>query len=282
MVNNIVYHYTTQKAFLNIISSGALRCSHIRFMNDSKEHIYLVESIEGALGRKLASSSLDSREKFLYEYIAREFRLVRWHLPRTHHYICCFSAIPDDLNQWRGYGKSIPSYSIGFQWDSLIKLAKASGFSDAQIAVTYDKDIGTQILDEYYKRFHNAMNDVFRNQELNEASARERMADALVEGVPLIGARYKHSGFESEKEYRLIFYSGQHELNYDTCQSYIKPYIEFDIGEDQIKKIVKEIWVGPGPNMDLAIDGAKMFLSHLGFEDVDKLVKRSEIPYRNW
>ena len=201
--------------------------------------------------------------------------------------IACFSGKPDDLNQWRAYGKSIPGYSIGFEWGRLTQLVNEKHGTHTE--VKYIENIGKQYLEDYVKKYTKHPEDinVYGSEAIYKAAIGDSIADALALGDQIIGAEYKHRGLipkkNSGQSLTTIFNKvGKENWKFYTHQTFLKPFIEFHIGKDQIKDIVKEVWVGPSPNRELAIEGAKMFLTHLGFRNVDNIVKGSVIPFRNW
>src|SRR5262245_57640525 len=96
-----LYHYTDATGLKGIVESGALRATHIAFMNDASEYLHavslLVQNIREARARTLSPLQiklLDGMEPPVAgtrpEHVAPYF-------------VICFSAEENSLNQWRAY-----------------------------------------------------------------------------------------------------------------------------------------------------------------------------------
>lgn len=114
-----VYHYTSSRGAIGILSEKTFRASSIRFMNDSQEF---------ALGKRIVSSLIKEidlhqnvgvdQKKFIHETL----KAVEGRFGAEQLFVLCASNRSDSLSQWRGYGRDhtgdAAGYSIGIHGGS--------------------------------------------------------------------------------------------------------------------------------------------------------------------
>ena len=109
MPNNIVYHYTSIEAFLNIIKTKSFRLTDIEKSNDSMEKKLVVNTLlnlmRDTFNRIGTASLLKPAIKEAIEIIenGKDF----------YSFACCFSGEKDSLSQWRGYADEAKGVAIG-------------------------------------------------------------------------------------------------------------------------------------------------------------------------
>ena len=97
-----------------------------------------------------------------------------------------------------------------------------------------------------------------------------------------IAALLKDQSFHEEREWRLISpvcdnYANA-PISYREGKSMLVPYMEFPLAQsDQGSLLIEHIFVGPTPNMNLAIGSLTKFLSRAG---IAHQLSNCEIPYR--
>lgn len=294
---DIVYHYTSLSAMMNILRTQTIWASHISYLNDVSERHLLLNLADAQLPEFLETHGevqdvrldgpLDSSEDGDIE---------------NGPFVASFSANGDSLNQWRSYCPIANGVSIGFRVEALEKARfqrrheLASGLLDFTPSARFDAVsylepsagyAAMQALEESLDRAreeHSAM--------LNEDNVAVRGLEVLFRAhVESAASFYKHSGFAHEAEYRLILphilFMTEH-LHFRNTRSSLVPYVELsvpDLGKHgEYKEVqgwnaVAEIVIGPTPNQELTrkavvafCQSQRMFLS----------VRSSSIPYRDW
>jgi hypothetical protein len=191
--------------------------------------------------------------------------------PQSGIFVACFSAEGDSLSQWRAYGK-MPSYAIGFNAEKIRNIATqnqldshAGDPSALPIfdVVTYVSDVKDPMLREiidaalwnYMEVGHTAMYAVFSGVS------------------PFI----KDASFSDERESRLCCRQPVFEgpVRFRAGGSHLIPYIEIPIPLTSIK----EIMVGPGPNVELDLMSIDMVRR---VQELDCEISASKLPFRNW
>lgn len=268
-MDEIVYHYTSQDAFLNIMREKTLRFSNVHYMNDAQEFSHILSLIKVALEEQLGSGG---NNEALFQAVVNQVSKLHRDI-----YACCFSCNMNDLNQWRAYGNSSPGYSIGFFKKKLEEAAKCKTGE-----VIYDDDHNVKnYIEERLATYRNKIVNPQSNQmspSLVEMHARDSLIDSIFEWAAENAPFYKNSAFKHENEYRLIMYSHGN-VEFNSGQSYIRPYKMINFGE-KFKEVIAEVWVGPGPNPELAERSTLMFLQKNSLEKVK--VESSKLPYRYW
>jgi hypothetical protein len=115
----MLYHYTSGGGLLGIVDSEALWATQAQYLNDGKEL---------GLAYDIALSLLD-------EFESRNpsgTSALRTYLNNTRHsahiFIGSFSEQGDELSQWRAYGRTGDSYSLGFDARALASAATQIGW----------------------------------------------------------------------------------------------------------------------------------------------------------
>lgn len=269
-----VCHYTNADAFLGIIKNKELWASHILFQNDKKEALYSLDL--------LSESLYENKAAFAKNNIDIQ-KLLSYIKPLTGQQIftISFSEKRDDLNQWRSYGNSNPSYCIGFDPKQLEKLKLKQSYNsnyEDKVRVCFSKCIYTP--NQQKEIIKNIIKDVIEKLKASKMTE-ESIADELLPDFLTISPFFKHPSFEEEQEWRLVFSSVEKEsVNIRYTKSGFVPYITLPITVDSIKDII----ISPCPDSVYMLNSTKYVCSQYGIEPVENKVHKIEnstIPYRN-
>jgi len=310
-----LFHYTDANGLLGIIKSRMLWATHFQYLNDSSEFIYasglmkevIAETAEGALpgsprGR-LRHTILEDRDK-------KEDSDESGNLAEEQ-YVACFSERGDGLSQWRGYGKSIGGYSLGFPFAHLGAIEQAINLK--QVDQTFDSD-NPQITAELFRCWYDkpAQKQLIREafeMAANHCESRgEDLQDAEVAALARailrpVSRAYKDPAFEDEREWRLVIEirrppggvsysygtSVDFELGKTSANTKHEIAVEFRGGEFTLIPYVTvpltvdgsigiaEVVVGPTPLPEIAREAAIRYFRH---HMPQVRVLPSEIPFR--
>lgn len=212
-----LYHYTDSSGLLGIIKSRTLWATHVQYLNDSSEFIYarglmkevVAEAAEGALP---GSPRARLRHTILEDSDQTEDSDESEIFWGEETFVACFSERGDGLSQWRGYGKSIGGYSLGFPFEHLRAIEEAINrrqaghtFEYHHPRVTaglfrcwYDKPAQKQLIREAFERA--ASHCETRGEYLQDAEL-AALGSAFMRPV---SRAYKDPAFEDECEWRLV------------------------------------------------------------------------------
>lgn len=256
----ILYHYTSIDAlFGGIIVKDNLQpnnkiclwATNCLYMNDPEE---LNTGIQ--LAHELLDIPLDESIQEIKEKIKNNL------------YLISFSSAVDCLPMWGMYGKNGHGLALGFDTEILetnLSLSKC----------LYATDANKEKLKMEISKLKNEPNNWLKRSELeNILSTIIESTSSLSEIYILLWILGKNPAYEYEKEIRWLF-PARKSIKYRLRDNLIVPYVEQYIP----KSALKEIWIGPTNDMDRSVRSLRMYLDHMGFNDVE--IKQSKVPYRD-
>ena len=141
-----LYHYTDAAGLLGIVTSGTVWATHSAYLNDASEFQYAVGLTKAVIEKATADAKPDSwealcRDASIEWEVESQYSGGSAQVPDEQHFVACFSKAGDGLSQWRGYGKSIGGYALGFPSEHLRAIAnrisQAGKKSNPQITVGF-------------------------------------------------------------------------------------------------------------------------------------------------
>ena len=270
-----LFHYTTQKGLLDIVTSESLWATNVSCLNDSSEFV---------LALQLANNIMTEIEK-TGDYPPEKISLLRRELEsiwRLHIFVSSFTENGDLLSQWRAYGDKSGGYSLGFIGTNLMKKANGQGFFLAKCIYDPQKqrEVMTELIMEYLSKelYQLSISEAYKKDKNNVGfyTGTEFWKD-LGTLAPIL----KDQGFKEEEEWRIISDGpiGASELLYRSGSSYIIPYFNFNL--EDIKELLSSIIIGPTPHPSIASYSLWMFLAKKGLDSFVE-IRPTNIPYRNW
>lgn len=295
----IAYHYCGADTFLKILSTRTLWATHFEYLNDAGEirrgiEVAKVETkalLDGAKAY-LRRHYFDQVLEQLGEKVSRQIFLV------------CFSEVGDLLSQWRAYADDARGFAIGFDFQRLTK----------QSAPTGQQFSGRVLYDE--SSFRNAVRNYLMEHAPTESSHSDPDGESFASanannhswGILSLAARFKHHGFEEEREARIacvcnlpigwrsvesvpiseikgpIFLSSFDRLDeelpslrkFRASSRGIVPYLEWKFDANDIT----EIRVGPRSNTEQQLSAIRMFLESTGYRHLIDKVISSDATYQ--
>lgn len=254
--NETAYHYTSFSNCVSMLKLGEPECqayelwaTHYHFMNDTSEIIGGIQKAE----KKAKNNIKDKRLRRLTLRILRKIKECKLLLP---HFIVCFHEEPNNLAQWKYYGKNC-GVSIEYDLPNLIYSGYFSNkFCDFFIPrkVVYGNAIDKEVEDD--------LKSIGKISPPEESQVSKIIYRILLK---LTFSKNKH--FEAEKEVRLMFsptYSSdslrsykdienecQRKIHYRSDDGFIKPYIKIRLKhKTEGFSPIKSITVGPGHNQE--------------------------------
>ena len=279
----VLYHYTNQAGLIGIATadtepgSAQIWATKIQYMNDATEFGLAISIARECLREKIRGSTKDAasdRKRSIYSTAMESLDGIE----HINIFASCFCEIGDLLSQWRGYTGGSHGYSIGFNSSVLAASGNRTGFTLGRCI--YDPVQQRAVVDEAIEI---CVQGLPPNNPLR----------ALQHGnlAPLLfrcGAFFKDASFGDEQEWRMvssptgITSAG---VGFRMGRSMITPYYRLSINQLE-QCAVSEIVVGPCPHMDLAHSAVSMLMLNRQFRDfdanIDRVIRKSRIPYRNW
>ncbi|HEX9059582.1 MAG TPA: DUF2971 domain-containing protein [Clostridia bacterium] len=270
--DDIVYHYCSVDAFLNIIQNSRLWLSDILKSNDNKECTWIKDMINSEIESRLAEIDSNALKAWKFGYqlradIGNDMTV----------YTCCFSECYDSLSQWRGYAQDGQGVAIGFSKMHLQALNGKLPYHFIFNKVVYEEK-------EQEKFIDNIVKENFENMQFKGIG---HVGLELGSNYLLRFPLYKNPNFNEEKEWRIVFLSrpGSKRINGDvegfqfldtkfrSGDGKIVSYLEMDFSNIK-HKFVKEICIGPKSKVS-KIDVQNVLLAS-GYYDMGKTYDYNE------
>ena len=232
-------------------------------MNDAKEFVRGREVID----HELAHLPNDD--------IRKRMRLAIGDADALEVYCTCFSAVDDDLSQWRGYGDNGAGVCIEFDLDRLLSELNGVGYW-----VVYGKPgnetIQTGVARNLLDYIHSTVGQALPTAPIPPA-VYDEVRQQLTEIWPAIFLAFKHFDFSAEREFRFV-YSDAIGWPLQPCfrPNPIVPFVKLEMRKaDRLP--VLGIRLGPAASSNANVRSLELALHNLGLAYVR--VSKSDIPY---
>ncbi|MFG1784017.1 DUF2971 domain-containing protein [Rhodococcus oryzae] len=277
----LLFHYTSDAGLQGIIESGTVWATDIAYLNDSRELKHGFDLLKKALiDIEDGTWTSDLADLVTNAFTAPlAFRIM----------VACFCERGDLLGQWRGYSTSC-GYSIGLDATKVNNILEARGQMPLR-RIVYDNEVARKMAVVWAKFVDDAWRPVvekLKQDGLTDDDRGRAMYEFSGEHVGNAAAActgLKDPAFVEEREWRTlsIVQSGPNSksgsgMKFRQGPIGLTPYIAIDLRDSTGKLPIEKVIVGPGPNLDLRMDAAEMFLHRHNYGDVE--IVPSSIPYR--
>lgn len=267
-----IYHYTGIEALTKILEEHCIWATNAFYLNDKREIYHAFDLISEIIDSECRRSPNE-----LLEMSKNKWLEVR----RPKVYIASFSQNSDSLSQWRAYGNSSNTYSIGFNKIDLV--SSINGIGEI-FDVVYDPEQQRSIIESiilHASEFH------IKSLDTNSIPI-EQQCREFIQLLILFLPTMKDQGFSEEKESRLIIREDGVkenciEIQYRTDNGILKPFVNVDYLKNvsNLNHIpVSEVIIGPNKEPDLAEDSLWDFLNSLIYINWPIEVSRSRVHLR--
>jgi hypothetical protein len=285
-----LFHYTDAAGLKGIAESGALRATHISFMNDASEYLHGVSLLLDSVRK--AKAFANKLQMTLLEEIEPSISQTRPEHAAPY-FITCFSEQENSLNQWRAYSRGEGGFCIGFDPAKLDQ--RASALYCFTSPVIYDREGQAKLVQDFlswalaeYPRA--ASRHPATEQEEHRRAWTHMMLWRLTAAAPVL----KNPAFAEEQEWRLIhLLQAKWDVRFLPKPIGLVPFVELKLGSPQITASplaarlgrnlpdllpITVLWSGPGQATDISLLAGRTLLEQFGYDGVD--LKASKIPYR--
>lgn len=236
----VVYHYCSVDAFYNILQSGYLRLTNIRYMNDCKEMSWLYELAKSVIWEE--RPPIDSNDAIkLRQMLLDDCDFGCLDDTYFPNYFCgCFSKIRDSLSQWRAYASDGRGVAIGFDRAYLESFCRGHVTRVEDVAYKSDADIAdvrADVLSAYLR-----LKEPLMDEQI--ATIARETSDGWNTRAPFT----KNGAFKEESEIRIVHMPNFKASRLGPIEFYPRretliPYVALDL--DATKNPIKSIGLGP-------------------------------------
>ena len=309
---DLVHHYTTMDAFLNLLKGikvisdkrcFVFRATNIFFLNDPQEFIYgqnvlweILKDVENNkhIDDNLCLSTLFQRHKEKNE--KEWFQELRdtIHNQNESPYVISFSRNKDSLPMWLNYGergKGLCLSFIEYQGKITTDSSEPKDLIDAKVEIydqlgTHDVNYDLESIknkDNHLRKLIEYLYDFYLNKAkvIKSDKLLEKLQIGCIRGFTEVTAPYiKTKDYEGESRLAKTIKDGIDGKSRDIhfrCNSkgHIIPFIEIEIPTSQLKRVK----IGPLANRELSFRAIDMLRKRYGL-DFDIL--QSDVNYREY
>jgi hypothetical protein len=281
----IVYHYTNDAGLRGILESGKLWLTDMFNLNDPSELRHGLSHVVRILMAKAAANGSDDGKALAQKF--EGFLTEGAYQKIAHHFVLSFSAVGDDLGQWRAYADNGRGYALGFDAQEIMRAFKSpTGVAipnNATFPITYDDGKCIKIHEEVIELMFGL---IARGEKMEAGSKREyfnHLFALLATHAFRVALAFKHEAYNNEQEIRFVEMHPK-ELPPTEIKIRSRPYSLVKYRECDWRtvapKALKRVVIGPSAVAERS--RAHQFLmdclSAFHYEDVVPF--RSAIPYR--
>ena len=277
---DLVYHYCSIEALVNIIRTSSIWLSDYRKLNDFAEEKWIKDKVNNKIQEQLISIDKKACDIWNRYYDQDTLRTGTF-------FVGCFSEESDDLTQWTRYADDGRGVAIGFSKEELCKLNDRFGLAFDKII--YNEKEQEQFVNKITKQIM----DKFDRKSVMH------VATEFFQDYTLQFLKYKNPGFYSEKEWRVVHYSSpaHQKITYHGEFQFLKP--EFRVSNNRMisyiplsfskikQDIIKEICLGPSSKVSvndiLNLLNAYGYYENVSFNDEEPIrITKSKSTYQSY
>lgn len=242
----LLYHYTTLDGLIGIINSDNLHATHVKYMNDSKEFIDVLDHLDnmvdelGEIVQLIRGSTEDARHglKLILQsslsHISGNTQIYIISFTDDESQLTSSDQVPGDrLSQWRAYSVNGKGVSLGFDYDTLNKGGKNHAwFTQEYMAYllyciyhNYDKRMafkraGTLFADQLIKIRKEIVETAiskYLNPKVDQTwsdpdPVLKLIGTHLVQELIINATTFKNPAYFEEKEWRIVILSSRNKI----------------------------------------------------------------------
>ncbi len=272
-----LYHYTTLSGLLGIVDSAELRCSDIRYMNDSTELRHTLDLLgEQVTQRIVAGVDKPALLTAFLDWLTH--RVVSGPML----FCASFRGNGNLLSQWRGYSVHGKGVSLGFTPEHLLDCARRQHFEVGRCVYTPSQQ--EKMIDEIIDAVEALAADSDQNHETAGQNRRWVRRFQTIEGDLLrIAAVLKHPAFEEEQEWRIVSPMigdvTAAKAQFREGNSMLIPWYPLDLRDEEGRLAIEHAFLGPTGNIDLSMNSLALYLQSRGASP-RRDITYCDIPYR--
>ncbi|HET6382863.1 MAG TPA: DUF2971 domain-containing protein [Armatimonadota bacterium] len=270
-----VYQYTRFETLRSMLGGPIVDPTSVRPVISelwATSSIHLNDAREFRRGQEVVEHQL---ARLPNDDIRRRMRLAIKDADALEVYCSCFSAVDDDLSQWRGYGDDGAGVCLRFDLGGLLASVNGIGYW-----VVYGKPgnetVQMSVADQLLDYVHSTIRLNLPLHSVPGAVYNE-VRQQLSEIWPALFLAFKHDDFRAENEFRIV-YSDAVGRPIAPCfrPDPIIPFVKLQMRHGA-RLPIQGIRLGPAASADANVRSLELALARLGLGHIR--VDKSDIPY---
>jgi len=288
-------HYTSIEVLEQILLNDEVWFSNPLFMNDKEELKFgIINGAQKFKDSDRIKTALGSPERHAIFVSALDHYVIDFddkHLLDT--YVFSLSEHDRDdedgrLSMWRGYGQNGNGAAIVLDMSKLDVVLDSPLIISKVVYGSFDDRM------EWFDKAASTVAEIISKHEFPDELIYQS-AWALFERLKLFSLFTKHSGFEEEREWRIVYLSDRDQknklrpmLNYHNGPRGVEPKLRFKVvpnngitsSDFSFDKIISSIILGPTTKSILAFRSVERMFELIGKSELKDRLRSSTIPFR--
>jgi len=269
----VVYHYTSDKAFRNIIQTGTLRASDTSQLPDKAE-LHRAADIFRSIAQDHALRAAQQGRPDLYPERLLTLDYARPTLMKC--FVTSLTSTADDPGMWASYAVQGSGVALGFDSSQLVALDKANGSPQRLgfFQVSYREDQQRSFFEWLLNRWESRAISIPVASGSAGQLCRWRRFGVAIGCAAAVFPRMKKYSFGVENEWRLAHAHVSRDT--DCCQVYTssrRSYVELNFTQLISKLPIVSLWIGPANT--IAEDSLHCFMRENGYSVP---IEKSQLP----
>jgi hypothetical protein len=271
-----LYHYTTLSGLLGIVDSAELRCSDIRYMNDSTELRHTLDLLGEQVTRRIVAGV--DKPALLTTFLDwLTYRVVSGPML----FCASFRGNGNLLSQWRGYSVHGKGVSLGFAPEHILDCARRQHFEVGRCV--YAPSQQEKMIDEIIDAVEALAADSFEGESAGQNRHWVRRFQTIEGDLLRIASVLKHPAFEEEQEWRIvspmISDAATGKVHFREGNSMLIPWFPLDLRDAEGQLAIEHAFLGPTSNIDLSMNSLALYLQSRSASP-QRDITYCDIPYR--
>ena len=259
--NDVMYHYTSQSAAENILTSRRMWATDLHAMNDRRELTYGLELI----AQRLKAASRRGRDELRTGFLRSTFRLLTGMAKQSSCFSISFSEDPHLPHQWKNYAAGGSGVALGWSIEETLPTVPL------RMWVAYDRTKQCELVDGLINFHLDWLADVTRERSRTLEAGMFESGESLARHLEIASLTFKRAIWKAEREFRFAFrfFTG-HEPAGQVFKSRFaegreKRYIEADFADLRLRRVI----IGPRNDLRETHDRFVRLLKSAGYDGVE-------------
>jgi hypothetical protein len=262
--NDVMYHYTSQSAAENILTSRRMWATDLHAMNDPRELTFGRELI----AQRLKVAIRRGRNELRAGFLQSTFRLLTGMAEQSSCFSISFSEDPRLPHQWRNYAADGTGVALGWSIEETLPVVPL------RMWVAYDRTTQRELVDGLINFHLDWVADVISEHSKTPEAALLEAGESLARHLEIASLTFKRAKWRAEREFRFAyrFFAGYEPAGQVFKSRFAddreRKYIEADFSDLRLRRVI----IGPRNDIQGTHDKFVRLLKSASYKGVDMVL----------
>lgn len=279
--DDVIYHYTSLDAFMQIMESDVFHATEYHYLNDMDE----MQFVDNVLMEVLHEEFKDaSNPRMFYEYVMDAMQAMKLKVEslENSYYVISFSASRDNLTLWSEFAHY--GCNLGIKpFDFLASIDKKAVYSGYVFYTRLEqknviRHAIVEVFEHYFEKPYLEMGSLSAYLDQMTEDELAYVAASVVELAYYYGMAMKDELYAAENEYRIVFSGKDEDVRYRRRDNLLIPYIERQADMSRNFPALSSVTLAPLGKGYMQVRSVEQFLQNMKLED--KKIYESKLNLR--